>query len=104
MDNNNTQNPNFNRASTNVRTGGNKPDLYIQAVTRDSDGNTLWQDLGALWDTSKAGYSKGKLTIGDESINIVVQTRQARELALEQVRQRKHAAPVELDEHPHHPA
>lgn len=101
--NNDTQNPNFNRVSTNVRTGGNKPDLYIQAVTRQAH-QSFWQDLGAVWQTSKDGYLKGKLTVNGEEIEIVAQTRDARDLALSKVRQQKHQAPVELDDNTHQPA
>ncbi|TDF37173.1 hypothetical protein EYS14_13515 [Alteromonadaceae bacterium M269] len=101
--NNNTHNPNFNRASTNVRRSNNKPDLYIQAVTRQGQ-QSFWQDLGAVWETSKDGYLKGKFTINGEEIEIVVQTREARELALSKVRQQKHEAPVALDDNAHQPA
>ncbi|TDF41295.1 hypothetical protein EYS14_00070 [Alteromonadaceae bacterium M269] len=101
--NNSTHNPNFNRVSTNIRRGSNKPDLYIQAVTRQGS-QSFWQDLGAVWETSKEGYLKGKLTINGEEIEIVVQTREARDLVLNRVRQQKHEAPIELDDNAHQPA
>lgn len=84
----------------NIRKSGNKPDVYIQSVTRDGD-KTYWQDVGATWDTSKEGYSKGKLKLPDGSeMEIVAQTREARELALAKIRSRKQEAAVELDNGP----
>ena len=101
--NNKTHNPNFNRASTNVRRGSNKPDIYIQAVTRDGN-KTYWQDLGAVWQGQKDGYLKGKLTINGEEFEIVAQTREAREQALDKLRQQKYEAPIEPSDNPHQPA
>jgi predicted DNA-binding antitoxin AbrB/MazE fold protein len=84
----------------NIRRGGNKPDVYIQQVTRDGD-KTYWEDVGATWDTSKDGYSKGKIKLDDgREVEIVTQTREARERALNKLRSQKREAQVELDNSP----
>lgn len=74
---------------------GNKPDFYIQLVTQEGD-TTYYEDIGATWDTKKDGYSKGKL--GDK--HIIIQTREAREKAIANVRTRKQDKGVASDHSP----
>jgi hypothetical protein len=98
----NGQNPNFNQASnqpsTNVRkSSGRKPDFYYQAVTREGD-TTYWEDIGATWNGKTEGYAKGKLKVDGKEIEIVVQSREARERALSKLRNKKQVAPVELED------
>jgi hypothetical protein len=76
----------------NVRRG-NKPDMYIQLVTREGE-KTYWEDIGAAWN-KKDGYSMGKL---DGDREIVIQSREAREAALEKIRARsKQEASIDID-------
>lgn len=84
---------NFNNQSSNaqnapqVKVKGRKPDIEFHHVTEE-DGQTVWEQVGAVWKGSKDGYFTG--TINGQKI--VGQTREAKE-ALMAMRKQQQATP-----------